>query len=158
VCGRESGEKEAQLDGNELVLERRATDRRVNRRSLYYPERRTGFDRRARSALTSALRDQPVALISILVVINMLSVADWLLTLRVLEAGAGEGNPVLAAMLASNPAGAFLFKLAATLGVTIALWSWRKYRAVLVTAIGALLLYAALMAYHAWGLSQLGLL
>ena len=61
-------------------------------------------------------------------------------------------------MISANPTGAFLFKLAATLGVTVALWSWRKYRAVLATAIGALIIYAGLMAYHAWGLAQLGLL
>jgi hypothetical protein len=65
---------------------------------------------------------------------------------------------VLAAMIASNPTAAFAFKLVATLGVTIALWSWRKYRAVLATAVCALLVYAGLMAYHAWGLYQLGLL
>jgi Domain of unknown function (DUF5658) len=146
------------VDGNELVLERRDTDRRVNRRNLYYPERRTGFDRRSPSLLTTALRDRPVALITVLVLVNVLSIADWMLTLRVLEAGAAEGNPVLAAMISANPAGAFVFKLAATLGVTIALWSWRRYRAVLATAIGALLIYAGLMVYHAWGLSQLGLL
>jgi hypothetical protein len=146
------------LDGNELVLERRGTDRRASRRSLFYPERRTGFDRRSPSLVTSALRDRPVALISILVLINVLSIADWMLTLRVLEAGAAEGNPVLATMISLNPAGALLFKLAATLGVTIALWSWRRYRAVLATSIGALLLYGGLMVYHAWGLSQLGLL
>jgi hypothetical protein len=137
------------LNANELALDRRATDRRVRPRNLYYPERRTGFDRRARSGLTALLRDRPVALISVLLLINALSIADWLLTLRVLGAGATEGNPVLATIISSNPAAAFVFKLAATIGVTIALWSWRKYRAVLATAVAALLIYAGLMVYHA---------
>jgi hypothetical protein len=150
--------KDAQVDGNELVLERRGTDRRTGRRSLYYPERRTGFDRRSPSMVTGALRDRPVALISILVLINVLSIADWMLTMRVLDAGAAEGNPVLAAMISTSPAAAFVFKLMATLGVTLALWSWRKYRAVLGTALLALMVYAGLMVYHAWGLTQLGLL
>ncbi len=146
------------MDANELVLERRDNDRRVTRKSLYYPERRTGFDRRSPSLLTGTLRDQPVLLAAVLVSINILSIVDWLLTMHVLEAGAAEGNPLLAVMISTNPTAAFAFKLMATLGVTIALWSWRRYRAVLATAIGALLIYAGLMAYHAWGLSQLGLI
>ena len=77
------------------------------------------------------LRDRPVRSRSILVLINVLSIADWLLTMRVLEAGAAEGNPVLAAMISASPTAAFAFKLHRTLGVTFALWSWRRYRAVL---------------------------
>ncbi len=146
------------MDGNEMTLERRGVDRRQARSGLHYPERRTGFDRRSRSYVTGALRDRPVALITVLFAINVLSVADWLLTMRVLDAGAAEGNPLLAAMLSGNPTAAFVFKLLATLGVTLALWSWRRYRAVLSTAIAALMIYAALMAYHAWGLAQLGLI
>ena len=146
------------MDGNEIGLEQRAADRRVVQQSLRYPERRTGFDRRAAGSLTTVLRDRPVVLVGLLVLINVLSIADWMLTLRALDAGAVEVNPVLAAMLAGNPLAAFFFKMAATLVVTAALWSWRRYRAVLATAIAALLIYGVLMTYHAWGLSQLGLL
>lgn len=146
------------MESNEVVLERRGVERRTTRSSLHYPERRTGFDRRTPSLVTGTLRDQPYVLLSILVLINILSVADWILTLRALGGGAVEGNPLLAAMITGNPTAAFLFKLAATLGVTIALWSWRKYRAVLATALAALLIYGGLMVYHAWGLAQLGLL
>jgi hypothetical protein len=146
------------LGSNEAVLERRAVDRRRHASSLYYPERRTGFDRRTRTLVTGFLRDRPVALVVILVLINVMSLADWMLTVQALEAGAAEGNPVLSAMITGNPAAAFFFKLAATLGVTAALWSWRRYRTILGTAIAALLVYAGLMAYHAWGLYQLGLL
>lgn len=145
------------MDGNEMTLEQRGTDRRRARAHLHYPERRSGFDRRTRAWITRVLRDQPVVLIGVLVAINVLSIADWMLTMRALDAGAAEGNPLLAAMITGNPAAAFFFKLLATLGVTFALWSWRRYRAVLVTAIAALTIYAGLMAYHAWGLYQLAL-
>ncbi len=103
------------MDANELALERRGRDRRVVHRSLYYPERRTGFDRRMPSRVTAVLRDRPVVLLSVLIAINLLSIADWLLTMRVLEVGAAEGNPVLAAMISTSPTAAFTFKLIATL-------------------------------------------
>jgi hypothetical protein len=136
-------------------FERRSTDRRAPRAVFRVPERRTGFDRRAAAGLLSILRDSPAVLVGILLLINLFSLTDWALTMKALSLGAVEGNPVLATMMTMNPVAAFMFKLLATLLVTLALWTWRRYRLILATAAGAALLYAALMMYHFVGIQGL---
>ena len=98
------------------------------------------------------MRDSPAVLVGLLLLINLFSLVDWALTMRALSLGAIEGNPVLASMMTMNPFAAFMFKLLATLLVTLALWTWRRYRLILATAAGATILYAALMVYHLWGI------
>ena len=141
---------ELAIDASEF--ERRRVERRSPRTPFRVPERRTGFDRRRPSGLLGVLRDSPAVLVGLLLLINLFSLVDWALTMRALSLGAIEGNPVLASMMTMNPFAAFMFKLLATLLVTLALWTWRRYRLILATAAGATILYAALMVYHLWGI------
>lgn len=94
-----------------------------------------------------------------LVVINVLSALDFALTRMQLEAGvASEGNPVLAAMFEQGPGQAWVFKTGVMLLVSIGIWSARKHRSVLLVAIGAFVLYAALIVYHLVGMRASGML
>jgi len=92
-------------------------------------------------------------LVGLLILLNLLSLADWGFTLAAFRLGAVEGNPVLAALIDQSPALAAGFKVAIILAVSLSIWTWRRYRLVLATALGAVLVYTALMAYHIGGLS-----
>ena len=139
-----------------LMREREESDRRSGRREFHLPERRTGFDRRRREAILGALRDDRFLFGLILVAIVVLSVSDWLLTLRALKAGAVEGNPVLARLITINPGLAAGFKATITLLMALLMWKMRRYRYILAAGLGALLVYWALMAYHLGSLAGLG--
>lgn len=116
-------------------------------------ERRTGFDRRRRYPITGALRESPATLLVMLVAINMLSALDFVLTNVQLQAGtATEGNPILASLFEQGVGQAWLFKTAVVLAVTIAIWHQRKYRAILNVAVGALIVYLLVIAYHIAGI------
>jgi hypothetical protein len=78
----------------------RGDDRRVRRTPLWYPERRTGFDRRNRGGWRGRyeaglrdLADRPRTLLLVLATIVVFNLMDYLLTLRVLDAGGSELNP-----------------------------------------------------------------
>jgi hypothetical protein len=103
--------------------------------------------------MLGVLRDNSWLLLGVLVVLNVLSVADWAFTLEAFKYGAVEGNPVLAALIEVSPMSAAVFKLLVILAVSLAIWAGRRYRLVLATALLALFLYAGLIAYHIGGLT-----
>jgi hypothetical protein len=138
--------------------EQRATERRVHVTPLRYPELRTGFDRRRRSPVLEFLRDNQRVLIAMLVALNLLSLADWALTVNALTVGASEGNVVLAALMQQNMLLAGVFKFSVMLGVSLLVWRARSYRLVLATLVGALGLYLAVIVYHVSGLAIIGVL
>ena len=92
-----------QLTVSVVAEERRQLDRRQEHRWTY-PERRSGFDRRAakggkvarayRSALLT-YRDRPRTLLLVLALFTVLNFADLVLTQRALLAGGEEVNPVM---------------------------------------------------------------
>lgn len=123
-------------------------DRRVARQYRFH-NRRTGFDRRKRSPILSTLRDSRWALIALLVLLNVLSFLDGILTALELWSGiAREGNPVFGSLIATHPLLAGGFKVAIMLAVSVLIWHWRAHRVILVVALAALALYSALLAYH----------
>jgi hypothetical protein len=132
--------------------QQRASDRRMSRRAFHYPERRSGFDRRREGGLLCALRDNPSALLSVLIGLNAMSAADWALTSHALAHGATEGNAVMSWLIATSPAAAGTFKAACALVVSAAIWRGRRYRLILATAVGGLSLYGALLLYQLAGL------
>jgi hypothetical protein len=97
-----------------------------------------------------------VVLAVLLVALNVLSIADWLLTLRALTLGAQEANAFMGALIVADPIVAGLVKAGIMLGVSLVIWNARRYRLVLATAVGAVGLYGILMLYHAMGLATLG--
>ena len=136
--------------------EKRQIERRVRTTPLYSPERRSGFDRRRPSPVLGLLRDSRWVLLTVLVALNMLSLADWLLTMTGLSAGAAEGNPVLAGLMGHSLWVAGGFKFAVVLGVSVLVWQWRHFRAVLATLMLGVALYLAVIAYHFTGLLATG--
>lgn len=129
-------------------------DRRRARRFVL-TDKRTGFDRRRRYPVTSTLRDDPRLLLLVLIAVNVLSTLDFLYTLVALDAGvASEGNPVMARLFEQGPGIAWVFKSALVLAVTVVIWLERRRRSAIAVALGALGLYAAVVAYHVYGLGK----
>jgi hypothetical protein len=148
------------------LVDRRAGDRRRRRSGFVMREKRTGFDRRGSSsggtvaaALNSALvslRDRPRLLRVLLVVVNALNVADFVLTLRVLNSGGGEANLLMRTLFDLSPVWAGLFKIAAVLLVSLLLWRCRCFRDALTAALAVAVIFAGVILYHIFGLVAFG--
>ncbi|NTW29388.1 MAG: hypothetical protein HGA39_08520 [Coriobacteriia bacterium] len=135
---------------------RSGKDRRVARHYRFF-NRRSGFDRRKSDPLFAALRDSRWVLVGLLVLLNVMSLADGLLTAFSLWLGiAKEGNPVLGSILGASPLLAAWFKVAVMIVVSYGIWRGRRYRAVLVLAPITLAIYAMVLGYHLGSLNGLG--
>lgn len=143
-------------------VDRRKADRRNNQLSFRLRERREGFDRRQNHLKDGVyhrvfrrgafhLRYNQQALVLLLIAFNMLNLADYLFTLKALEAGMSEGNPVMQRLFEVGPTAAAIFKLGLTMVVTMVIWSYRKYRAVLEISILFIIMYMILIGYHIYG-------
>ncbi len=129
-------------------------ERRVRTVSLRYPEKRTGFDRRATSRYQSALtayRREPGAIAAVLGLILALNAADLILTVRALGRGTGEANPLMAWLFDQHTVLAAIFKLAVGLAVTAVIWRLRRYRRVLELSIVLTALFGLVLSYHLVG-------
>lgn len=142
--------------------ERRQKDRRQRRFSFVLRERRSGFDRRAKQGASRpvvayektllGLRDRPRILFVLLAVVNLLNLADFLLTLNVLAEGGGEVNPILKSLFAADPVYAGAFKLAAVLLTSYLAWRCRRFRSGLEAALIMFVVFAGVICYHIFGL------
>ena len=140
----------------------RGRDRRKRRFSLVLHERRSGFERRGRvgaSRVTLAydrallqLRDRPRLMFALLGAVNILNLADFLLTLNVLARGGGEVNPILRSLFSMDPLYAGAFKLIAVLLTSWLAWRCRRFRSGLEAAVIMLAVFAAVICYHMYGL------
>ena len=137
----------------------RDNDRRTHTRRFYFPERRSGFDRRVpdsgrwRSAYDFSLRDyrnrQSTHLL-VLATIVVFNFIDFFLTLRVLQAGGMELNPVMARLFESSPTLAAAAKLGVGGAAALFLLGLRRYRRSLEASLVLLLGFTVLMFYHAY--------
>lgn len=137
-------------------IERRSgKDRRVARHYRFH-NRRTGFDRRKHPVVLEVLRDSRWALVALLVLLNLMSLLDGLLTAAELSTGiAREGNPLFLGLIGASPLLAAGFKVVVPVLVSVVLWRWRRYRVMLVLTLATLALYAMVLAYHFGSLSGL---
>lgn len=143
--------------------ERRRGERR-KRQVFVFCDRRSGFDRRVEGesrekgrvdrALT-ALQAHPGLLGVLLLAVNVANVADFFLTLKVLEAGGGEGNPVIGLLLTLGPPWAGVFKGGMVLLATWIIWRYRRFRLMLQAALLVAAVFLFVLAYHAFGLTLL---
>jgi hypothetical protein len=101
------------------------------------------------------LRDRPRTLRLLLALVNALNVADFLLTLRVLDSGGREANPVMRPLLALSPLWAGVFKLVAVLAASLIVWECRRYRKALIAGLCMLVVFAGLFVYDMFGLAFL---
>jgi hypothetical protein len=146
------------------VDDRRSRDRRQTRRGFVWREQRTGFDRRCRQGggagvvvehTLMVLRDRPRLLRWLLVVVNILNVADFGLTLNALDNGVGEANPIMRALFSLGPAWAGVFKITSVFLTTLLVWRCRGYRLALAAALIMVGLFAVVAVYHFFGLATI---
>ncbi len=140
------------------VEERRSgADRRRRRVSLRFPERRSGFDQRRplRRSLSARYgrgileyREKRFAFLLVLASIVVFNYIDLLLTMRALELGATEANPIMAWLFESSPAAAATVKMGISGVVVVVLLALGRYRRVLEASLVIMYAYAALMIYH----------
>lgn len=130
------------------TLARRGNDRRVTRAALRFPDRRTGFDRRADAGVVVWYRDRPGLIASALTAIVLLNVADFTLTMHALELGAREANPIMAGLLDLSPALAGTVKVVVTMLIAAAIWRMRRYRRILEVSLVALVGFTMLVTYQ----------
>ena len=158
--GLTSAERETTARGKQHVHapERRSEDRRRKKRFVRV-ERRSGFDRRRERRGTEAvlvyLRDNPQALLALLLLANLLSVLDLVFTLHALNRGALEGNPLMRSLLEVSPAVAAAVKLSVFAALSAVLWWLRRYRLVLLVVLFTVTVYSALIVYQVYGLMLL---
>jgi hypothetical protein len=103
------------------------------------------------SALTAPLaylRDHAGALIEVLVLANLLSVVDLIVTLALMRHGVGEANPVMRFLFSLGPAVAASVKVSAVALVSLGIWVLRDRRAALAAAMLLLGAYVAVVAYE----------
>jgi hypothetical protein len=141
----------------------RGPERRSARRFVFR-DRRSGFERRALQrgsvipgldAALIRLRNDPRALVEVLLLANLLSVLDLMLTLILLRNGALEANPFMSYLFANGVAPAAAFKLGIIAAASLGIWQLRRRRPALATAIFFLVAYGAVVLYELFGLARL---
>lgn len=140
-------------------IERRSGTKRRRRRVYRFRDRRSGFDRRKRYPILGTMRDHPWLLVTVLAIMNLLSLVDGFFTAAELRMGiASEGNPVLDAAARQHPLLAVAVKVGVLLLVSLGMWHGRRTRVILGLSVVSLALFTAIVAYHAGSLRGLGLL
>ncbi len=141
----------------------RGPDRRRARRFVFR-DRRSGFERRAQQrgsvipgldAALIRLRDDPRALIEVLLLANLLSLLDLMLTVILFRQGASEANPFMGYLFANGVAQAAVVKLGIIAAASLGIWQLRRRRPALTTAIFFLVAYGAVVLYEIFGLARL---
>ena len=101
------------------------------------------------------LRDNPATVAVLLVLANLLSLADLALTHVALDLGAVEGNPVMRYFLAADPARAAVVKTTLVVGVSLLIWRLRRLRRGLELAVFLVAVYGFIVLYEVIGIHLL---
>ena len=142
---------------------RRPERRRVTR-FIVVRERRSGFERRGRrssrfavelDATLVSLRDHPATLAALLILGNMLSLADLALTRVSLSLSAAEVNPFMRHLLAAHPAYAVMVKIGVVMAMSLVIWRFRRRRRIVGLAVGLVVFYCVVVAYELVGVGRL---
>jgi hypothetical protein len=121
-------------------------------------ERRTGFDRRDgnRSGLGPAYRRMlqrygrdSLTFWTVLATIVVFNFLDLILTVRAINRGAEEANPVMRVLFWTEPVIAAVVKIGIVAAVVLMLQRLRRYRQALTASLVLLVGFTALMFYHA---------
>jgi len=144
----------------------RGPERRRMRRFFVFRERRSGFDRRARSrswlgsrvdGYLDHLRDHPASLALLLLLANVASMIDLALTWSSLSLGAMEVNPLMRHLLAlgHSPVSAAAGKQALVGAMSLAIWRFRSRRQVLALGVVLPVVFCAVVLYELIGVAWL---
>ena len=148
----------------ETVRALRGTERRRETRFFVVRERRSGFERRSRrrsllaadlDATLVCLRDNPATLAALLILGNILSLADLALTRVSLSLGAAEANPLMRYLLADHPASAPMVKIAVVMTLSLVIWMFRPRRRIVGLAVYLVVFYCFVVAYELLGVGRL---
>ena len=131
-----------------MAERRRGPDRRRRRPAFRFPDRRSGFDRRQSGGLLAWYRDRPMLIAASLAAIVALNVADYALTVRALDYGAREANPIMAVLFAHDPTLALAFKMFTATAVVLVIWQLRRYRKILGVSLLAVGGFGLLVVYQ----------
>jgi hypothetical protein len=127
-------------------------------------ERRSGYERRHRhrgrsivafEAVLAYFRDHPAALVTLLVLANVFSALDLILTLTLLRLGVPEGNPLMRYLFHDGPVQAAVVKFGLIAAASLAIWALRRRRAAVEAALFVAGLYGAVVLYEILGLARL---
>ncbi|MGO8685152.1 MAG: DUF5658 family protein [Thermoleophilia bacterium] len=94
------------------------------------------------------LRNHARALFAVLVVANLLSLVDLAFTLRVLELGGREVNPLMRYVFDVSPVEAAITKIVLIAAVSSIIWRLRRYRLSLLAALLAVTVYGTVVLYE----------
>lgn len=139
-------------------IDRRSGSDRRRRFSPRLRERRSGFDRRdlhssgPRAAFNRALLSvgrTTLRFWTVLATIVVFNFVDLMLTVRALNMGAEEANPVMRTLFWTHPLTAASVKLGVVAFVVLGLQRLRRYRDALLVSLVLLIGFTALMFYHA---------
>ena len=142
----------------------RGPERRRVTRFLVVRERRGGFERRSRRRSWLAaeldttlvnLRDHPATLAALLILGNVLSLADMALTQLSLSLGAAEANPFMRPLLAAHPAYAPMVKTGVVMALSLVIWRFRRRRRIVGLAVYLVAFYCFVVAYELVGVGRL---
>ncbi len=150
------------VSDSQRVHVKRDGDRRLRREPFRFPERRSGFDRRSPSGWRGryiedlrSLAQRPRTLVLVLATIVVFNFMDLLLTLRVLDAGGVELNPLMANLFSMDQLTAAFVKLGVVGAAVLLLYSLRRYRRTLELSLLLLIAFSGLMFYHIYLALQL---
>lgn len=142
----------------------RGPERRRATRFFVVRERRSGFERRSRRRSRLAaeldttlvyLRDHPATLAVLLILGNMLSLADLAFTQVSLSLGAAEANPLMRHVLAAHPAYAAVLKIGVVMALSLVIWRFRRRRRIVGLAVYLVAFYCLVVAYELVGVGRL---
>ena len=94
------------------------------------------------------VRDRPRILFELLLIVNLLSILDLIITVRILREGGVELNPLMAQLLSADTASAAAIKIALVGAGTAAIWLLRRRRPALEATLLLLAVFGALIAYE----------
>lgn len=151
------------MERTDMVTRRRRRERRVARKGVRFPERRTGFERRDipgwRGRYQSEIRsfsESRIGFPLVLATIIVFNLIDYLMTLRVLDAGGAELNPIMERLFQLSPEAAALVKLITAGVVALSLLALRRYRRTIEVSLLIMLGYSALMFWHIYLVIRVG--
>lgn len=126
-------------------------DRRKKKLYFSLQERRSGFERRLGEQTildhVAGFFLNTQAFIGLLILINLLNLADYFLTMKLLFIDGVEANPLMAMLFSLNPLFALLVKVFFVAVVCLMFWRYRKFRLVLLSAVFAFVLFVLLIIY-----------
>jgi hypothetical protein len=136
-----------------VLVERRKGERRKKRSFFYYPERRTGFDRRRDKnsflyLVEYFLSRQSSVFLALILFLNLANLFDLYLTKISLEFGFKEANLILNWLILRSLPAAVIFKIGIIAGVSYLMWRFRQYRYVVRLALFTVAMFLALLLYE----------